>query len=237
MPVNVKLADGYEIIQSERFFKLTQDSVLLSSFAYISSDERGLDLGAGIGCLGILMMLRDAGTIDGIEIEPGAAELAEENYARCGMAGRGRIVVGDFRSMPSEMAQRYDMCVANPPYYSPRHGQIAAQPSLATARPSLHGDISELCRAAARALKSGGRFYLCYKPSALDELMQALHSNFLAVKRLRLVHQNPKKRANLVLLEARRDRSCELTVMPPLFINDEFGYHTNEYKQIYGIDT
>ena len=229
----VKLAGGHEILQDDRFFKLTQDSVLLSDFAYISSDERGLDLGAGIGCLGIMVMGRDKGSVDGIEIEAEAARLATDNYARCSLSGRGRIVTGDFRALPGDMVQRYDMCISNPPYYSPRHGQIALQPSLATARTALNGDISELCRAAARALKTGGRLYLCYKPSALHELFIALRDNLLAPKRLRLVHLNTKKRAGLALVEARRDRACELNVMPPLFINDEKGGESEEYRRIY----
>ena len=233
MTQTVKLAGGHEILQDDRFFKLTQDSVLLSDFAHISSDERGLDLGAGAGCLGIMMMGRDMGAVDGIEIDLGAATLAAENYARCGLQGRGRIVGGDFRALPADMTQRYDMCISNPPYYSPRQGQIALQPSLATARAALNGDISELCRAAARALKTGGRLYLCYKPSAMHELFVALRDNLLAPKRLRLVHQSPKKRAGLVLVEARRDRACELNVMPPLFISDEAGANTEEYRRIY----
>lgn len=234
MSQRVKLSPGYEIAQSDDYFKLSQDSVLLSSFVSLNSDERGLDLGAGIGVLGVLTMMRDKGSMDGVEIEPGALRLAEENYAACGMQGRGRLVCCDFRSLPADMVQRYDVCVANPPYYNPLNGQIAAQPSLATARSSLNGTIEDLCKAASRALKTGGRFYLCYKPSALEELMTALRKNLLAPKRLRLVHHTPKKRANLVLLEARRDRSCELTVMPPLFIADEEGFNTPEYKKIYG---
>ena len=67
------------IIQDDRFFKLSQDSLLLSDFA---PEQKGriLDLGCGVGVLMILMLLKSPRAHAlGLEITEGACELARLN--------------------------------------------------------------------------------------------------------------------------------------------------------------
>ena len=59
----------HTLLMDDRFFKLTTDTVLLSYFARVKKGERGIDLGAGVGCLGLLCMLRNPGVaVDGVEL-------------------------------------------------------------------------------------------------------------------------------------------------------------------------
>lgn len=233
MHQTVSLFGGYSILQQDGCFKLGQDSMLLSAFARIRKGELGLDLGCGIGCIGLLMLLRYAkGRVDGLELDPQAAALAAENYENCGLSGRGSIVEADFRSLPPHMAQAYDFCVCNPPYYSPKEGKTAQAASVAAARTQLNGDIFDVCAAACRAIKTGGRFYICYKPDGLNQLFLALAGHGLAAKRLRFVHHAPDKKANLILLEARKGASCRLEAEPPLFVTGADGVQTAEYRSI-----
>ncbi len=228
----VKLFDGHEIEQSDRFFKLTQDSVLLADFARVATGERALDLGAGIGCLGVLVMLRGGGDVDGIEIEPDAAALASSNYARCGLAARGSVRAGDIRDLPRELAQKYDVCVSNPPYFSQGHGAVSEKSSIARARTDITTGTEDIFLAARFALKTGGRFYICHKPGGLPALLAACAAHGFAAGTLRLVHQSAEKPANLAMLEARLGRACKLEIMPPLFITSG-GEPTEEYRRIY----
>lgn len=224
---------GFDIVQDDDFFKLSQDTVLLSEFVRLKKNELGLDLGAGVGCLSILTLLKNPGNMDALELLPGAMALAAENYARCGLTQRGRVVQGDLRQLPRELLQRYDVCVSNPPYFSTRQGKVSPSTTLAHARSDGSGQIGHVCRAAAAALKTGGRFYLCFPPARLQPLMTALAHTGLEPKRMRLVHQRPDGDAILVLLEARKGGGEGMILCHPLLICDENGNKTAEYNAIY----
>lgn len=229
----IPLPGGAEMMQEEGLFPLTQDSVLLAGFVSPRKGERALDLGCGQGVLGLILLARHAGlAVDGIELTPGAAEAARANYARCGFDARGEVWCGDLRQLSPTLAGKYDLCLSNPPYFDPRRGALARGQALADAR-SAGCTPQELCAAASRALRWGGRFFLCYRPDRLAGLMAALLAHRLTPKRMRLVHHQPGREATLILLEARKGGGEGLAVLPPLYMRDEQGGYTPEILEIY----
>lgn len=224
--------DGVALEQDDRFFKLGQDTVLLSAFASLRVGERALDLGAGAGFLGLLTLRRNPGSVDGWELEPEAAQLANENYARCGLSTRGTVLAADLRQ--AAVRQPYDVCLSNPPYYAPHRGKTPQGTALANARCQQTAPIGAVCRAANRALRSGGRWYVCWKPEQAAELFAACQENGLTPKRLRLVHQRVDRPAILLLLEARKDGGAGLGIEPPLVLETETGEKTADYLAAYG---
>lgn len=223
--------EGVSLEQDDRFFKLGQDTVLLSAFAALRPGERALDLGAGVGFLGVLTLLRNPGRVDGWELEAEAAALAQRNYARCGLTERGTVRQADLREAAAERA--YDVCLSNPPYYEPCRGKTSGSPTLGNARSQQTASIIEVCRAAGRALRSGGRCYLCWKPEQTAALFAACRAARLEPKRLRLVQQRPGTDAILLLLEARKDGGAGLRIQPPLVVETETGEKTAEYLAAY----
>ena len=75
---------------------------------------RLLDLGTGSGCL-VLSLLSElpAATGLGVDISPGAVDLARSNAERLGMANRCQFVVGDWNE---SIEGSWDVVVCNPPY-------------------------------------------------------------------------------------------------------------------------
>ena len=222
---------GFTLWQDDRFFKLGQDTVLLSSFVTLRAGERALDLGAGAGFLGLLTLLRNPGTVDGWELEAECAALANENYAACGLQDRGTVQQADLRE--ARVQRTYDVCLSNPPYFEPHRGKIAEGAALANARSQQTAGIRDICAAAQRAVRSGGRFYVCWKPEQMAELFAACREHGLTPKRLQLVHQRADKPANLLLLEARRDGGEGLLIEPPLILEDEQGQKTAAWHAAY----
>lgn len=75
---------------------------------------RVLDLCAGTGCVGISLALeRPRATVDLVEVDPGAAEVARRNVDRHGVGDRVRVLVGDLFAPADGI---YDVIVSNPPY-------------------------------------------------------------------------------------------------------------------------
>lgn len=230
------LFPGHPILQDDRYFKLSQDSVVLSSFAAVKKNERLLDIGCGIGVLTLLMLLRCPGSrATGLEITEGAAELARENLALNGMEDRGEILQGDMRDFPKALYGAYDVCISNPPYFDPSRGFSSRTDILATARNERSGDIYDVCRTAGNALKWGGRFYVCYPPDRLADLLEALRRSRLEPKTMRLVFPDAAHAPCLVLVEARKGGGAGLRILPSLMIAEN-GEKTEEFKRIYQLE-
>lgn len=220
---------------SEAQFRLSTDSMLLADFCQLAPQSAVCDLGCGCGSLSLLLcgkypLLR----VTGVELQPQAAALAEENAAQDGLDGRFSVIRGDLREHRTLLAHgSFDAVVSNPPYYPVGSGKCAASPALAAARTELTCSLGELCTCAAWLLKSGGRFFLVHKPERLADLMVSLRENRLEPKRLRLVRHRVGGPVSLVLLEARLDGKPGLVFEPDLALFDENGAESEDHKRIY----
>ena len=89
-------AGGPLFLQAETA-KLTTDTVLLADFAQVGRAISGADLGCASGALMLLLLWREARLqMTGVELQPDAARLAEENLRLNGMTDRGTILCGRF---------------------------------------------------------------------------------------------------------------------------------------------
>ena len=207
-----------------RHFGVSTDSMALADFCRIARGSRVLDLGCGCGLVSLLLLGSDPSlTVCGVELLPDAAQQARENAAQ-----------NDLREAHDAIAPgSFDCAVSNPPYYPPRSGFVCQDAGLAAARSELHCSPDELCRAAARSLRWGGRFFLVPKPEWLADLICALRGAQLEPKRMQLVQHRASALPSLALLEARRGGKPGLACEPNLILYDEAGQPTAAYRRIY----
>ncbi len=231
------LWNGYRIIQDDQFFKLGQDSMLLSAFAVPPHRARVLDLGCGNGALGILLHMRNIHKnlrITGLELQPEVAELARENLRMNGMEQTAEIITGDLkRHKQLYPTGAFDYIICNPPYFSENSGYRTRAKHKQTARQEFSCSLEDVVQAAAYFVKFGGRAAFVYRPERVCELISVLQSRDLQPKRLRFVHQHAASAPSAVLLEARRGSAPGVQVLPPLLVCGEDGTHTAEYRAIY----
>lgn len=189
---------------------LGTDSVLLSRFATLRHGDRVLDLGCGVGVLEVLLAERmEDITLDGIELNPDSAVLAQRNMAENGL--NGQILLGDLREKGWFAEGHYDLVVSNPPYFSAGAGKTATRRS-ASARSELTCTLEDICHAAAPRLKTGGRFAVVCRSERLTDLMCAMRQNALEPKRLHIIRTSPTKPPKLILLEAVRQGGPGLSI-------------------------
>lgn len=75
---------------------------------------RILDLGTGSGCLLLALLAELPGATEiGVDVAPGAVEMARCNAERLGLGPRADFVIGDWAE---PLGQEFDVVVANPPY-------------------------------------------------------------------------------------------------------------------------
>ena len=86
---------GWCIIQHEDEFRFSLDAVLLAHFATLRPHARIVDLGCGGGAVALFLLSRGADTVDGIELNPRLAAMAERTAKLNGLSGRLKVVCGD----------------------------------------------------------------------------------------------------------------------------------------------
>ena len=233
---------GYGIIQKEGAFRFGMDAVLLSGFADVRKGETAVDLGTGTGIIPILLEAKTPGRkFYGVEIQPEMADMAGRSVLLNGLEEKVTIVQGDIKMLlkgaellPAELFGRTDAVTSNPPYMKSEHGLRNPDDALAIARHEVSCTLEDVCSAAARLLRCGGRFYMVHRPHRLPEIITAMKAVRLEPKRLKLVHPFIDREANMVLIEAVRDGRPECKVEKPLIVYREPGVYTDEIYDIYG---
>lgn len=195
----------YTLSWSDGVFPLGGDSLALGEFATVKPRQRVCDLGTGSGALLLLLARRaEALSLTGVELDPLSARTARHNLEQNGLAGE--IIERDLRraALP---AGSFDLVLSNPPYFP-----VNAGTSGGRSRSEENCTLDELCAAAARLVKNGGRFALCHRPERLTDVLCALRAHRLEPKRLKLISHSPGHPPNLILVEAMRQGKPGLSI-------------------------
>ena len=217
-----------EIEQPENGYRYNQDPFLLTRFINKHRDQwrdhlndKGLDLGTGVGILPLLLA-RDLPTVrfTGVEIQNDLAELATANVRRNQLGDRIDIVTADYRDLNKKscFAGRFKIVVCNPPYYPVAGGRLNHCPQKRLARHELAGDLESLTRAAAFFLADRGLFILIFPAERMVELITHLNAVKLEPKHLQFIHPKRSDRAGMLLLAARKNGASGIIIENPLII-------------------
>lgn len=230
-----KLWGGFSLIQDDRFFKLGQDTMLLSDFACPPARGKVMDLGCGNGALSVLLCARHPHvSVTGLEIQPEVAALAQENIRHNQLEQRMQVLCGDMKQCKALFPTgSCDYIVCNPPYFAQNSGFSAKNINKSTARQDSSGTAADAVQAAAYLVKFGGRVAFVYRPERVCELISQMKERQLEPKRMRFVHQHASAVPSAVLIEARRGSAPGVQILPPLLVCGENGEHTQEYRTIY----
>ena len=234
------LGNGIRIYVSDAHH-FTTDTILLADFAAPKNGERVVELGTGCGTIPLLMIRdRAPASVTALEIQEEAVELLRLSLKLNLDSGIDRASLitplhGDIRNIKELLpAGETDLVVCNPPYKLGGSGITNPDESKKAARHEGECTLSDICGAAKRLLRFGGRFVMCQRPERLTDVLMTMRENDMEPKRLRFVQGRAGKAPKLFLCEARRgSKRGYMDVLPTLIIEDEDGF-TDEMKRIYG---
>jgi tRNA1Val (adenine37-N6)-methyltransferase len=83
-------------------------------------------------------------------------------------------------------------------------------------------------------VKPTGTIAFIYHPVRLAEIFTVAAGLKLAPLRVRMVHGNCQSPARMFLVELAKGRRADLEVLPPLFVYEGNGEHSEEIKRILG---
>lgn len=222
------LGGRVRLLQPARGYRVAVDAVLLAAAVEAAEGERVLDLGAGVGAVGLCLAARLPGcSVMGIELQPHLAELAGRNAGLNAMAARVRTIVHDLaRPLPDDLG-RFDHVVSNPPYLAAAVADPSPDAAKALATVESSADLARWLAVAAAAAKPAGTLLFIHRSDRLDELvghLEQLGWGDITVKRL-----PPAAR---VLVRARKASPPVRCEAPPLVLHRPGGGYTDEAEAI-----
>ncbi|UCD71169.1 MAG: tRNA1(Val) (adenine(37)-N6)-methyltransferase [Syntrophobacterales bacterium] len=232
-PGNIK------IFQKKKGYRFSIDSILLAHFVRLKEGQKVVDLGTGSGVIPIILAKKAKSTeIWGVEIQDELAKMAKRNIEINHLQGRVHILQGDARNLVNRMeSEEFDIVLTNPPYRKIRSGRLNPQRQKAIARHEIKGSLTDMAKIGFCLLRPKASFYLVYPAVRIADLITCVRESHLEPKRLRLVHPNMEKGAQLILVEAIKWGRPGVEIHPPLFIYDLNGQYSEEMRSIYSSTT
>lgn len=222
------LGGRVRLLQPRRGYRAAVDAVLLAAAVDVAAGQRVLDLGAGVGAVGLCLAARVPGVaVTGIELQPGLAALARRNAALNGAGDRVETIVHDLAApLPGDLAP-FDHVCTNPPYLAAAVADPPPDRSKALATVESSAGLARWLAVAAGALGDGGALTLIHRSDRLEEIvahLAALGWGDLAIKRL-----PPAAR---VLVRARRQAALTRHDVPPLTLHRPEGGYTDAAEAV-----
>jgi tRNA1Val (adenine37-N6)-methyltransferase len=226
----------WNIFQRKKGHRHSTDDLLTGWYALEKAGDshpaRALDLGTGIGSVGMLVLsgLDDAATLTCIEAQDISYRFLRENLQANGIEHRVRAMHGDLRELA--LNERFPLITGSPPYFDVGAGIVPADSQKAHARFELRGDVSDYARAAVRHLEPDGLFVFCFPWPQRERALAAVRAEGLAP----ITQQDVVPREGIAPLfslfacrlasGACADKGIALTLEEPFVVRNAEGEHT-----------
>jgi tRNA1(Val) A37 N6-methylase TrmN6 len=229
------LAENLRIIQSPSVFAFSLDAVLLARFVYVPIQKGNLiDLCSGNGVIPLFLSARTKGTITGVEIQERLYDMAVRSIEYNGLEHRLQMIHGDIKESPKQLGYgRFDVVTCNPPYFiTPSKDEINPNEHLAIARHEILCTLEDAIKASSQLVKQGGKVAFVHRSGRLIDIITLMREYRLEPKRIQFVYPKKGKEANTLLIEAIKDGSPDLKILPPLIVYNENDEYTPEIREI-----
>ena len=236
------LSGYFRIYQLREGHRFSTDDVLTAWYgtSWAASARRVLDLGSGIGSVGMIAAWRLPGaSVVTVEAQEESVTLARKSAEYNGLSHRYEIRHGDFRAAGMLRAdERFDLVLGSPPYFPIGTGIEGGHPQKVACRFELRGDITDYARVAATHLASGGTFACVFPEEQRDRIEQAARAASLVIVRRRPVVFREGEAPLIGLFAMTRDTDLpermrhRTWVEPPLIIRARDGSIHPEYAAV-----
>lgn len=236
-PITVDgLTATFRIFQRKRGHRHSTDDLLTAWYALDKSApvERALDLGTGIGTVGLLVLagMPSDMVLTCIEAQDVSFRFLGENLRANGVEARVDARHGDLRGLA--LTDTFPLVTASPPYFDVAAGIVPSDSQKAHARFELRGDVRDYARAAKRHLDDDGLFVFCFPWAQKARALAVVHDEGFTVT----AHRDVVPRVGLAPLFS--VFACRLgppgdvasSEEPPFVVRDASGDHTQAMHDV-----
>ena len=232
----------FRLYQLKKGHRFSTDDILTAWYgtSWCPSATRVLDLGSGIGSVGMVAAWRLTGArFVTVEAQEESVRLAVKSARFNGLDDRYEIRLGDFRD-PAVLCEGelFDLVLGSPPYFPLGTGLEGDHPQKVACRFELRGGVRDYCGVAVDHLAGGGCFACVFPTEQRVRVEAAAGEAGLTVVRRRPVVLREGEDPLLTLYLLMRatdlpDRCRERTwVEPPLIIRTPAGEVHPEYAAV-----
>lgn len=234
----------FRLFQLREGHRFSTDDILVAWYgtSWCPTARTALDLGSGIGTVGMISAWRLAGAkFVTVEAQKESVALARKSAGFNGLTERYEIREGDFREPGILRAdEKFDLITGSPPYFPTDAGVKSDHPQKLACRFELRGTVADYCSTAAKHLAAGG-FFACVFPIEPAQLARveagAKTAGLIIVRKRPIVFRESEPplvglfgmMRSEDLPEWFRDQSWE---EPPLIIRTQDGKIHPEYSAV-----
>ena len=220
------------LVQPKRGHRVGTDAVLLAAAAGGLEQGRIVDVGAGVGAVGLALAQRSTlAFVNLVEIDPGLARLAERNAALNGLEARTRVLRLDAlvpkQRREAGLTEWASCVVTNPPFFDARAVRASPDESKVLAHVFAEAGLAYWIEASIAMLAPRGRFVMIHRPEALPAILAAIGGRLGALALLP-VHPARNAGAHRVLVSGVKGSKAPLRVAPGLVLHGADGRLTPE---------
>lgn len=215
-------------------YRAGMDAALLAAACAAAPGQRVLEAGCGPG--GALLAAaarRPLVSFVGIEKDPAALALAQENIIANGLSDRVTANIGDVAAPFSRLqTPHFDAAMANPPYFDDDTALRGPHPARRAAWIAEEGLACWIAFLIA-SVRQGGVIIVIHRSDRLADLLAHLSpaTGSLQVRPVQPFADDPAKR---VLIRAVKSGRAPLRLLPPLVLHNRGGTtHTQEADAIF----
>jgi tRNA1(Val) A37 N6-methylase TrmN6 len=232
------LLDGRLLLhQWDKGHRVGTDAILLAAAAPPIAKGLVVDVGAGVGAVGLILARANTGVeVALLEKNPEAAELSRQNAAANDLSSRIRVFEADLFDVPARKAgglvEAADLVVTNPPFLNSRTARASPDAARAMAHMLDEGGIAKWLQASLALLKPRGMLVLIHRADALEDLLAGLGGRLGGLEILPVFPRRGEKATRLIL-RGRKGGKAPLALLPGLVLHETDGGFTLRAEQLH----
>ena len=168
------ISGDFRLFQLQDGHRFSTDDLLAAWYGTQCAPQanRVLDLGSGIGSVGMIAAWRFPGaSFVTVEAQEQSVRLARKSAAYNRIDQRYEIRQGDFRAEGIlSLDEQFDLVLGSPPYFPEDAGVHGDHPQKVACRFEMRGTVVDYCAVAARHLSPGGVFACVFPVNPVPQL-------------------------------------------------------------------
>lgn len=203
--------------------KVNTDGILLGSIADVENARQILDLGTGTGLIAIMLAQRSSAQITAVEIEPNAYQQAVENVENSANQQRISVLQQDVAQL--NLPQKFDLIVANPPYFE---NSLTARNQERDLARAITGSHFEWLKIAEKHLSKNGKISFILPTDMAEKLIsQSADLNLYCAEQWKICTKTGKAPKRMIATFCRQPTACTVKTLEIYNTNNQY---SDEFK-------